>query len=206
MESPAWWRATVGGLRTYASKAKAHISKKLLALKYCLEFPDDLYSDLVRLKITIKQLTRVFLRKRKDYSSEVLEQTCKTHEKYCTIHMRKNILQTYSRGRWHYSKYLKWLVEGGNGFQMVNNNNRHSAFYNTVMIIIQMALSAQEPVLYCQHGFVSFLLGRYIYVSCNAVFKRTNAYKSYRINNNFEHLLTTELGKKKRNTPYFGNT
>ena len=44
-----------------------------------------------------------------------------------------------------------------------------------------MALSAQEPVIYCLHGFVSFLLGRYFHVSCNMVFKVTNAYKSYGI-------------------------
>lgn len=55
----------------------------------------------------------------------------------------------------------------------------YSAFYNTVAFIIQMALSAQEPVIYGYHGFVSFLLGRYFCVSCYMVFKVTNAYKSY---------------------------
>lgn len=66
----------------------------------------------------------------------------------------------------HYSKQQQWT---------------NSAFYNTVTFIIQMALSAQEPVIYCLHGFVSFLLGRYFHVSCNMVFKVTNAYKSYGI-------------------------
>lgn len=43
------------------------------------------------------------------------------------------------------------------------------AFHNTVALIIQMALSAQEPVIYCQHGFVRVLLGTFFCMSCNVV-------------------------------------
>lgn len=62
----------------------------------------------------------------------------------------------------HYSKQPQWT---------------YSTFHNTVIFTIQMASSAQEPVIYCYHGFVNFLLGRYFYVNCSMVFIVINVYE-----------------------------
>lgn len=62
---------------------------------------------------------------------------------YCT--MRKTYQTNSTQGR--DSKHVKWLVEKCNGFSTVNNNNGQ-CFNITVTFIIQMASSAQEPVIY----------------------------------------------------------
>lgn len=37
-----------------------------------------------------------------------------------------------------------------------SKQQQYSALHKTVIIIIQMALSAQEPAINCLHGFISF--------------------------------------------------
>lgn len=96
-KEPLW--PSVRRPRTDSSKEKAHVSKNSWHLNTVYtEFPDELQFDLVRIKMTIKWLTRVFLRTRKDYSSEVSERHVKTVRLLYHPH-EENIFQTNSRGR-----------------------------------------------------------------------------------------------------------
>lgn len=130
-------------LRTSSATEKAPIFQS--PFKMSREFPDVLKSVLVRVKRTIKRLTKFF--KSTDYSSEVLER----QENLTTFKMKtwkKNTPQTRSRGR-QYGKYVKrWT----SCIITNKNNNEHTVHLTsdkTVRIVIQMALSAQEPVTYC---------------------------------------------------------
>lgn len=96
----------------------------------------------------------------KDYSSEVLEWHVKTRRLTITLsrgtHTHQGLtseednMANMSNDLWemkccHYNKRQQWA---------------YSAFHNSVKLLIQMALSAQEPVTDCEHGLIGFLLGR----------------------------------------------
>lgn len=130
--------------------------QNLLAFKYCLHRVSWwVVGRSCQHKKFYKMADKGHLR-RKEYSSEVLEQHVKP-----------------TRSAW--GKYEHLTLQGDKTTQTVCKvtcEKCNARFIrvnddggNTVHFTIQMALRAQQRVIYCRHGFVSVFQGRYSHVS-----------------------------------------